>query len=150
MTEKLSEAFHNLIELARPFMRDDVQRAALLDAETALAARAEARPAPVVEGLNWQPASELPSIPTDDTWRILAVCPAAKRKVQELWRYQSHEEDQWSWQTPPGVSGRGYLVLPEAISLWCKIPEPPALLSTATSLVGEGMASTSSNGLRHE
>jgi hypothetical protein len=74
----------------------------------------------------WRPIESCPAQPTDETWRIIAYCPNARRKVQELSRYQEYEDGPWHWSTPPGVSGRGYLVLWDAISHWMPLPPPPA------------------------
>lgn len=98
--------------------RDQDWASILTDAVVALL------PLPVAtEG--WRPISELPSAPTDDTWRILAFCPAQRRPVAELWRRQDYEGGAWAWATPCWA-GRGLFVLPEAITHFMPLPAAPA------------------------
>lgn len=82
----------------------------------------------LIGGDGWKPASTLPPRPTDETWRILAHCPKARTAVRELTRHQDYEGGEWVWSTPHGMSGRGYIVLPEEIADWMPLPALPLTL----------------------
>lgn len=71
----------------------------------------------------WQPIETAPR----DASRILIYCPRSNRaKVMEAWWALEYEGGPGYWSTPPGPAGRGYIILPEAVTHWMPLPPPPA------------------------
>ncbi len=73
----------------------------------------------------WQP---IETAPRDGT-RVLIYQPNAPRQnvMEAYWAmpYEDAPEEQCWWNTPDGISGRGYTILSEAVTHWQPLPPPP-------------------------
>lgn len=70
----------------------------------------------------WRSTDTLPEIGE----RVLVFIPGSRRPVQEASRLIEHEgATRFYWSTPDGAAGRGYTILPEAVTMWRPMPEPP-------------------------
>lgn len=104
-----------------------IARAAIEALESALAAPAQeplsqADASPIAA--QWLPIETAPK----DSTSILIYTPNSRRVVREAWwaiPYEGSPDGYWS--TPIGPTGRGYTILPEAVTHWMPLPDPPAL-----------------------
>lgn len=72
--------------------------------------------------MDWLP---IESAPKDGT-AILIFTPRHDRKqVCEAWWARDYEGAPGYWMTPLGPSGRGYTILPSAVTHWMSLPDPP-------------------------
>lgn len=73
----------------------------------------------------WQPIETAPR----DGSRILIHMPEASRlKVQEAYwvtPWEDARDEQCYWSTPHGPAGRGYTILPVAVTHWMPLPDAP-------------------------
>jgi hypothetical protein len=73
----------------------------------------------------WQPIATAPR----DGTRVLIYMPEASRqKVMEAYwakPWEGAPEEQCWWSTPHGPAGRGYTILPKAVTHWQPMPAPP-------------------------
>lgn len=76
--------------------------------------------------MDWQPIETAPK----DGSRVLIYMPEASMlKVREaFWAtpWDGAPEDQCYWITPFGPAGRGYTILPVAVTHWMPLPAPPS------------------------
>lgn len=75
--------------------------------------------------MEWMPIETAPK----DGTRVLIYMPeSSSRKVQEAYwaqPFEGAEDDQCWWSTPYGPAGRGYTILPKAVTHWMPLPPPP-------------------------
>ena len=73
----------------------------------------------------WLPIATAPQ----DGTRVLIYMPeSSSRKVLEAYwamPWEAAPEDQCWWSTPHGPTGRGYTILPKAVTHWMPLPAPP-------------------------
>lgn len=84
------------------------------------AANAGAQPAPA-----WMP---IETAPKDGTNVLLYMRESTRSKVREAsWAtpWDGAPDDQCYWMTPIGPAGRGYIILPSAVSHWMHLPAAP-------------------------
>jgi len=74
--------------------------------------------------MTWQPIETAPK----DATSVLIYLPKGRRPVCEaFWAtpWEDAPEDQCFWMTPMGLAGRGYTILPKAVTHWMPLPPPP-------------------------
>lgn len=73
----------------------------------------------------WKP---IESAPKDGTRVLIYMPEASRQKVQEAYWAKPWEDaldEQCFWSTPHGPAGRGYTILPKAVTHWTPLPAPP-------------------------
>lgn len=80
---------------------------------------------PQCDCARWRSVETLPEIAE----RVLVYAPNSRRPVQEAERLIEYEgAARWYWSTPHGASGRGYVILAEAVTKWMPLPDPPPVI----------------------
>ncbi|WP_428418183.1 DUF551 domain-containing protein [Methylibium sp.] len=77
---------------------------------------------PEAAGQGWRPIETAPK----DSTSVLIYGPKLRQPAQEAWwaiAYEGAIDGYWS--TPAGPTGRGYTILPSAVTHWQPLPEPP-------------------------
>ena len=78
----------------------------------------------------WPDASTAPK----DGTPILGYFPGNKRRpVREVSYARDYETHEGYWTTPHGPSGRGYALLPESLTHWMPLPDPPRQAKEASN-----------------
>lgn len=75
--------------------------------------------------MEWQP---IETAPRNGTSVLIYMPEAYRKKVQEaFWAtpWDGAPDDQCYWMTPIGPAGRGYTILPVAVTHWMPLPAPP-------------------------
>ena len=93
--------------------------------------------------MEWQ---TIETAPRNGTSVLIYMPEAARKKVQEaFWAmpWEGAPDDQCYWMTPIGPAGRGYMILPVAVTHWMPLPAPP-LLDNAVVSGAVGIQSTES------
>lgn len=73
----------------------------------------------------WQP---IETAPRDGTSVLIYMPEASRKKVMEAYwgtRWEGAPKDQCWWTTPHGPAGRGYTILPKAVTHWMPLPAAP-------------------------
>lgn len=94
---------------------------------------------PEAAGQGWRPIETAPK----DSTSVLIYGPKLRQPVQEAWwaiAYEGAIDGYWS--TPTGPAGRGYTILPSAVTHWRPLPEPPKTASGCS----QGARSDGQNG----
>lgn len=76
--------------------------------------------------MEWQP---IETAPRDGTTILIYMPEASRLKVREAcWAtpWEGAPDEQCYWMTPHGPAGRGYTILPMAVTHWMPLPEPPS------------------------
>jgi hypothetical protein len=79
----------------------------------------------------WQP---IETAPKDGTPVLIYQPDSSRKKVMEAWWALEYEDGPGYWQTPIGPAGRGYTILPKAVTHWQALPPPPVEQATAARL----------------
>jgi len=86
---------------------------------------ARAIEAEVLRIYGWQP---IETAPRDGTSVLIYMPEASRKKVMEAYwatPWEGAPEDQCWWSTPHGPAGRGYTILPKAVTHWMRLPAAP-------------------------
>lgn len=75
--------------------------------------------------MEWQP---IETAPRNGASVLIYMPEASRQKVREAsWAtpWDGAPDDQCYWMTPIGPAGRGYTILPVAVTHWMPLPAPP-------------------------
>jgi hypothetical protein len=80
---------------------------------------------PQAAGQGWMP---IETAPKDGSSVLIYRPEASRQKVMEAYWAMPYEDapaDQCWWSTPHGATGRGYTILPKAVTHWMPLPPAP-------------------------